>query len=324
MAIPGYVELSRSGEIERRAESLMKRLVRCDLCPRGCGVDRRVGTGFCGIGIKARLAAAVPHRGEEPVLADRASGGIFLSGCNLACLFCQNYQISQVRPPPGIELEPDRLGDHMLRLQAMGCQNINLVSPSHVVPQVLLAIASASRRGLRLPLVWNSNAYEKVEVLRLLEGVVDLYLPDLKYSGDGMARLLSGADRYTAVSRAALLEMKRQVGPLELDERGLARRGLIVRHLVLPHNAGGTPGVLRFLAEHLGPGVAVSLMAQYAPVHRAVGHPVVGRSLTREEYGRAVEWLDRLGLEQGWVQSLEESPDYYRPDFDADHPFEGS
>ncbi len=331
-----YIRLALSGELEWRARSLLERLSPCRLCPRRCGVDRLGGeVGYCGVARRALLARALLHRGEEPAISGtHGSGTVFLGGCNLRCLFCQNHQISRVvrsadgsfvgDGPTGsrlVEVSGEQLADELLNLQLKGCHNINFVSPSHVVPQVLEALANAARRGLRLPIVWNSNGYEEAEVLRALDGVVDVYLPDLKYGGDGMAARLSDARGYVGVSRAALMEMARQVGPLLCDGDGLARRGLIVRHLVLPRGAAGSALCLRFIKDHLPPGVAVSLLAQYAPAAVAYDHPLLGRRLLPGEYARVVKSLEDLELYSGWTQDGEQSPDHYRPDFQAGEPF---
>ncbi len=319
---PTYVELYEVGELQARARRLRDRLATCDLCPRRCGADRNRSVGACGVGRTARVASVVRHHGEEPVISGtRGSGTVFFAGCNLHCVYCQNHQISQGGGETYEALEAVEVAEAMLRLQDEGVHNINFVSPSHVVPQILEALCLAVGRGLRLPIVWNSNAYEDLSVLRELDGVVDVYLPDLKYAGDTMGKRLSGVVGYPSVARAALREMYAQVGPLELDEDGLARRGLIVRHLVLPHNASGTSSNLRFIAE-LGEGVALSLMSQYAPAFRAHGHPLVGRRLKPAEYERAVELVASLGVRHGWVQDLAESPEHYRPDFQDDAPFE--
>lgn len=323
--VPRYVALAENGTLGARVAALSARLGHCDLCPRNCGANRHERAGVCGVAARARLSAAVAHRGEEPVISGtRGSGTLFLGGCNMRCVYCQNHQISQPAGIPVPEVSTEELADAMLRLADEGCHNVNVVSGAHCVPQVLAAIEAAALRGLRLPIVWNSNGYEKVEVLRQLEGVVDIYLPDIKYAGDGMAERLSGVKGYVGVNRDALREMDRQVGPLVVGEDGLAVRGVVVRHLVLPRNAAGSASCLLFVAEHMSPGVAVSLMAQYAPAHKAEGHPIIGRRLTVEEYERAVAALEELDIEVGWVQDLESAPEHYRPDFrKEDHPFEG-
>ncbi len=320
---PGYLALFASGELRRRAERLTARLAACDLCPRLCGVDRRRQVGACGVGAAARLAVAIVHRGEEPPISGtRGAGALFVGGCNLRCSYCQNAQISQ---DPHHALAPAvsaaELAEAMLRLQAAGAHNIDWVSPTHVLPQLVAALELAAARGLRLPLVYNTNGYERVETLRELAGIVDLYLPDFKYWSARAGEKASGVPDYPARAAAAIAEMARQVGPLQCGSDGVARKGLIVRHLVLPGGVSGTPHVLRFVAEALPPGVAVSLMAQYEPLHRAADWPVLSRRLSTAEYERALAALDACGLDTGWVQDLAASPEHYRPDFRLDRPF---
>ncbi|NLG51024.1 MAG: radical SAM protein [Chloroflexi bacterium] len=303
---PGYIALHRAGELHARVQAAMQRLAACNLCPRACGVNRLQGeTGFCRAGLLARVASANVHPWEEPPISGtRGSGTVFLSHCTARCLFCQNYPISQ--QGVGREMTAEQLADAMLRLQKQGCHNINFVTPTHYVPQLLAAVEIAAERGLRIPLLYNTSGYDSVETLRLLEGVIDIYLPDSKYADDEVARQLSGYQDYVQHNRAALLEMRRQVGAeLVLDDKGLARRGMIVRHLVLPHGLSQTPQVLRWIAEHLSPQIHISLMAQYFPAHRAVGHPTLGRRLLAEEYEAALAALDYAGLENGWQQELE-------------------
>lgn len=303
---PGYIALHRAGELHARVQAAMQRLAACNLCPRACGVNRLQGeTGFCRAGLLARVASANVHPWEEPPISGtRGSGTVFLSHCTARCLFCQNYPISQ--QGVGREMTAEQLADAMLRLQKQGCHNINFVTPTHYVPQLLAAVEIAAERGLRIPLLYNTSGYDSVETLRLLEGVIDIYLPDSKYADDEVARQLSGYQDYVQHNRAALLEMRRQVGAeLVLDDKGLARRGMIVRHLVLPHGLSQTLQVLRWIAEHLSPQIHISLMAQYFPAHRAVGHPTLGRRLLAEEYEAALAALDYAGLENGWQQELE-------------------
>ncbi|MBM3187899.1 MAG: radical SAM protein [Chloroflexi bacterium] len=291
--------------MRERAQEARERLRACDLCPRACGVDRLTReVGYCRAGAVARVASWNVHRWEEPPLSGtRGSGTLFFSECTARCLFCQNYPISQLGV--GQEAPPERLAEMMLTLQRRGCHNINLVTPTHYVPQMLEALEIAAGSGLRVPLLYNSSGYESLATLALLEGIVDIYLPDAKYADDDVARRLSGFTDYVRHNHAALGEMKRQVGvDLTLDEEGLAVKGMIVRHLVLPHGLSQTPEVLAWIAAHLSPRVHVSLMAQYFPAHRAVDHPELGRKLTVEEYEEALEAFDRAGLERGWCQEL--------------------
>jgi len=260
------------------------------------------------------VSKALPHFGEEPVLTGTGgSGTIFFAHCSLSCLFCQNYQISQERL--GTPTDDDTLADTMLSLQAKGCHNINLVSAAHFLPMIIRALSKAAARGLSLPLVYNSNGYERPEVLKLLDGIIDIYLPDAKYGDDESARRLSGAQHYTRYNRAALKEMYRQVGPLETDGEGIARRGLIIRHLVLPSGLAGTGAVLQMIRDELGTDVHLSLMGQYFPTYRAHTCGKINRKLTPEEYRTTADLLEQYGFEQGWCQYPEEVEDCFVPDF---------
>lgn len=304
---PSYLELYRCGVLAQRVEAAQAMLAHCTLCPRVCGVNRMAGErGVCRSGAVARVASWNSHRWEEPPISGtRGSGTIFFSGCTATCAFCQNYPISQLGV--GQDTSAAQLASMMLELQRKGCHNINLVTPTHFVPSILAALQLAIPEGLRLPLLYNTSGYDTVETLRLLEGVVDIYLPDAKYADDGVARRVSGYRDYVRHNRAALLEMYRQVGPdLQLDEDGLAVRGMIVRHLVLPGGLSGSDRVAQWLAENLSPGIHMSIMNQYFPAHRAVGHPVLGRKLTDEEYESALEAFVAAGLVNGWQQDCEE------------------
>lgn len=300
---PGYLALHRSGELAERSRRALASLKACRLCPRGCGVDRTAGgRGACRMGVNPVVASWNVHPWEEPPISgSRGSGTIFFSGCTGQCLFCQNYPISQYRY--GNEVSCERLGEMMLELQRRGCHNINFVTPTHFVPQILAAADFAAARGLRIPLVYNTSGYETVETLRLLEGVIDIWLPDAKYADDEVARRLSGFKDYVAHNRAALREIFRQVGDeLILDEAGIARRGMIIRHLVLPDGLAGTADVLRWIATELSPRVHISLMDQYFPAYKAVNDPMLGRKITPEEYDAALAAFEAAGLERGWMQ----------------------
>jgi putative pyruvate formate lyase activating enzyme len=293
------VSLPRA-ELERRAAEAHELLgERCVVCPRGCKVDRRADVaGLCAIGRHAVVASYFPHFGEEDCLrGHRGSGTIFFSGCNLRCVFCQNHDISwQVR---GELVTPERLAGMMLELQAMGCHNINWVTPEHVVPQILEALPLAFERGLDLPIVYNTSAYDSLDSLHLLEGIVDVYMPDFKlWTSEAARRYLKRAD-YPDVARETIIEMNRQVGDLVLDERGMARRGLILRHLIMPGLIEETESILRFVAKELGPRTYVNLMAQYY-VSGKVGedgqYEEIARGIHREEYERALALARELGL----------------------------
>ncbi|MBN1657557.1 MAG: radical SAM protein [Anaerolineae bacterium] len=303
MIEPGYVELYRTGELARRAEAAWAMLARCEMCPHLCRVDRLAGErGVCRMGDLPKVSSWNLHRWEEPpVSGTRGSGTIFFSGCTGRCCFCQNYPISQLGYGDVVSVE--RLGNMMIELQRKGAHNINLVTPTHYLPAILAALRHAVPRGLWLPLVYNTSGYERPEILRLLEGVVDVWLPDAKYADDDVARRLSGFKDYVGHNRAALIEIYRQVSDeLVLDHEGIAHRGMIVRHMVLPNKLAGTEEVLAWIARSLSPNIHVSLMDQYFPAHRAIGDPILGRKITPEEYQAALEAFDAAGLEHGWQQ----------------------
>jgi putative pyruvate formate lyase activating enzyme len=291
-----YLGLVASGELAMRAARAWGRLRSCALCPRRCKVDRLADElGECRIGALARVASAGPHYGEEAPLVGRGgSGTIFFAGCNLACVFCQNYDLSHLCR--GREESPAEIALTMVELQKRGCENINLVSPSHVVPQVLAALVLAAEQGLRLPLVYNTGGYDSLATLRLLDGVVDIYMPDIKYADDRVGERLSGVPDYSRRNRIAVSEMHRQVGDLELDERGVARRGLLIRHLVLPNNLAGTSEVSRFIAAELSADTYVNVMDQYRPAYAADRYEEIARVPSSAEYRAAVEKMLEAGL----------------------------
>lgn len=287
---PAYLDLLESGELARRAELAWHRLQDCDLCARYCHVDRLRGSpgAVCRTGERARVHSFGPHHGEEEPLRGRnGSGTIFFSWCNLRCVFCQNWEISQ--KGLGREVEPAALAAMMLELQAGGCHNINYVSPSHVVAQIIAAVHIAAGRGLHLPLVYNTGGYDSPEALALLDGIIDIYMPDMKYGDSATARSFSKVRDYFELNRAAVKEMHRQVGDLTLDPQGIAQRGLLVRHLVLPENLAGTDRVLRFLAEEISTDTYLNLMDQYHPCYRAQETPPLDRPLRRDEYQAALD-----------------------------------
>lgn len=296
-------------------------LAHCVLCGRRCGIDRLADLrGPCGGGVEPRVARWLAHAGEEPPISGvRGSGTIFFSGCSLRCLFCQNYEISQTRC--GREVSVERLARIMLELEAMGCHNVNLVSPTHYAPQIAIALEEARLRGLSIPVVYNTHGYDSPEALSLMEGKVDIYLPDMKYACDSTAEELSAAPGYVEKNREALTRMFAQVGFLEEDpESGLARKGMLVRILVLPGGLAGVKESLAWLAGKFSPAIAVSLMAQYAPLHRALGRPPLDRRLSPAEYEEAVETAEALGFENLWIQDASAS-EVGIPDFSAENPF---
>lgn len=293
-----YQELYKTGELQCRVEQALAMLESCHICPRGCGVNRlKDEIGECRAGREAMISSFGPHFGEEaPLVGRRGSGTIFFTNCNLRCIFCQNYQISQLGE--GYAVKKEELAAMMLSVQNMGCHNVNLVSPTHVVPQILEALELAVANGLTIPLVYNTGGYDSVKTLKLLDGVVDIYMPDMKYSDAKTALELSGIKSYPAVNRAAIKEMHRQVGVLEIDEAGIAGRGLLVRHLVLPQGLAGTNDVVRFLAQQVSTETYLNVMAQYRPCHKASQVPQLTRPITREEFAEAVELAHSYGLQR--------------------------
>jgi putative pyruvate formate lyase activating enzyme len=292
---PAYIRALQRSQLRAAAEKAGAALTCCTLCPRQCRVDRTAGeTGFCNTGARARVASYSAHFGEEePLVGRRGSGTIFFSHCNLLCNFCQNFEISH--QGEGWEVDDRQLADMMLELQAMGCHNINFVTPSHVVPQILAALIPAAEGGLDIPLVFNSGGYDRVETLKLLEGVVDIYMPDFKFWDGAVAEQLCQAPDYPQVARAAIVEMHRQAGDLSVSGEGLARRGLLVRHLVLPRGLAGTREIMRFLATRVSTGTYVNIMPQYRPCGRAHEVPALRAPLSSGDFEEAL----RQALEEG-------------------------
>ena len=291
--------------LNNRIEAAYQLLEACRVCPRECGVNRLKNDklGFCRSGLNPVISSASPHHGEEPPLSGtKGSGTIFFTNCNLRCLYCQNYPISQLGN--GAERTPGELACQMLWLQEQGCHNLNLVTPTHFMPQILKALGIARDRGFNLPIVYNTSGYEAVESLRLLDGIVDIYLPDMRYSDDKAALKYSIAPHYPEINRAAVKEMYRQVGNLAFDENGIAKRGIIIRHLVLPNGLSGTESIMKFLAEEISRDVYISLMSQYFPAYKANEHKELSRRTTAAEYNDACRIMEKYGLENGWVQEL--------------------
>jgi len=294
---PAYRALLSSGELARRVEVAYRHLEDCDLCARYCHMNRRqtIKGAVCRTGERAIVNSFGPHHGEEnPLRGWHGSGTIFFSWCSLRCVFCQNWEISQ--KGIGREVEPAQLAEMMLQLQAQGCHNINLVTPSHVVAQIIAAVEIAAHQGLNLPLVYNTGGYDSPEALALLDGIIDIYMPDMKYSDSKLARRYSKVRNYVEVNFAAVKEMHRQVGDLQLDANGIAQRGLLVRHLVLPANIAGTDKVLAFLAEEISTNTYLNLMDQYYPCYRADDYPLLARPITRAEYDQALHLAQHYGL----------------------------
>jgi len=294
--VPAYVETRKKGLLQEKIRQAEKNLYACRLCPRACGVDRVSDeTGVCQTGKQAIVSSFNPHFGEEsPLVGKNGSGTIFFAGCNLLCLFCQNFDISH--HGEGVVFTTEQLADAMVSLQDRGCPNINFVTPSHVVPQILAAVDKAVDQGLQIPLVYNSGGYDKTETLAILKGVFDIYMPDFKFWDPQVAADLCGAPDYPEVARAAFREMHRQVGDLVLNDQGVAERGLLIRHLVLPEGLAGTRDVMRFLARELSTNSYVNIMAQYRPCGRASEVPALGRSITDEEYQEALDAAAQEGI----------------------------
>jgi putative pyruvate formate lyase activating enzyme len=298
---PSYLALSESGELERRADEAFGLLNSCTVCPRDCGIDRiRNERGYCGGGVLPKVASYGPHFGEEPPLVGRhGSGTIFLSNCNMRCVFCQNIEISQLSY--GKEICCEELAAMMLSLQQRSCHNINFVSPSHFVPQIIRATAIAAKKGLSIPLVYNTGTYDSIHTLRLLDGIIDVYMPDAKYGRDEIARILSDAPGYTGIMQTAILEMQRQASDLVIDD-GIAIRGLIIRHLVLPDDLADSDRVMRFISGQVSPDAYVNVMDQYRPcgkISEQIDHPYrdsLSRGITEDEYRYAFECARKYGL----------------------------
>jgi putative pyruvate formate lyase activating enzyme len=293
---PSYIKLHNSGELSGRVKTLKSIYESCHLCPRDCRVDRTKGQlGRCQASDRVKVSSAYPHFGEEsPLVGKHGSGTIFFSNCGLRCIYCQNYTISI--EGEGVEIADRRLAESMISLQKMGCHNINLVTPTHYVPNIVSALEIAIQRGLQIPLVYNTGGYEKLDVLQLLDGIIDIYMPDCKYMDPKHAAMYSdGAYNYPHYVKLALKEMFRQVGDLVI-EKGIARKGLIIRHLVLPNRIAGTEQFLQFVAENLSKTTYLNIMRQYRPEYKAVEYPEIARQLKRKEYSEALQWAKKYGL----------------------------
>jgi len=295
---PAYLQLHRTGELKIRAKELYVTMESCELCPRRCGVNRLDGdSGFCSTpGATLVLSAAQPHFGEEkPLVGNGGSGTIFLTHCNLRCVFCQNWEIAQLGR--GAKSNIGALARVMLKLQRHGCHNINLVTPTHYSAHILKALDIAAGKGLRLPIVYNTSGWERLEILKFMDGIVDIYLPDFKYwESDMSAKYSSGAESYPEITSAAILEMHRQVGVAHPARDGIMQRGLMIRHLVMPNNTGGSERIMAWIAEKLPKDTYVNIMAQYNPRFKAFDYPELSRRITRQEYKNAVKKAEAMGL----------------------------
>ena len=324
-----FLKLWKTGQLKKRVEKLEKLLESCTICPKDCGNNRlKDEIAACYSGRLPIVSSYTAHFGEEPVLSGtNGAGNIFFGNCNLRCVYCQNYQISQTwKEQKKNEITHERLAEMMLELQAKGCHNIGFVSPTHFVPQMARAILIAAENGLKLPIVYNTNAYDSVEVLRLLDGIVDIYLPDLKYAENDAGFTFSKVRGYKDFARKAIKEMFRQTGDkLIYDENGILQKGLVIRLLVLPNDLAGIEENLRWIRDELSPKVAISLMAQYYATNKAATderYILLSRRISEGEWFSAIEILEELGMEEGFMQEYESASHYYRPDFtDAEKPF---
>ncbi len=323
---PSYLKLYRSGELKRRAEALKRRLASCDICPWECHVNRLQNErGFCYSGYLPIVSAVCDHHGEEPAISGtKGTGAIFFGNCNMRCVYCQNYYISQDSAQQASkEMDFHTLAESMIYLQdKLGCHNISFISPSHFVPQLVRAVLEAVSMGLKVPIVYNTSAYDSVASLKALDGIVDIYLPDLRYACDTWAEKFSGVSDYVVRARQAILEMYRQVGDnLVLNDSGLALRGLIIRHLILPSGLAGSRNSLNWLVQEISPKVTVSIMSQYYPTYQACWIPELCRKVSASEYSEVLKLIVELGLENGWIQEMNAAENYL-PHFERNgHPF---
>jgi putative pyruvate formate lyase activating enzyme len=296
-------------------EYYLEELINCKLCPRNCGINRYEKVGYCKSGVEIRAARAFLHRWEEPCISgEKGSGAVFFTNCNLDCVFCQNYKISH--GGHGREITVDRLPDIFIELQEKGAHNINLVTPTHYIPQIREAIIKAKKIGLNLPIVYNSNAYENVEALMSLEGLIDIYLPDLKYFGNKLSIKYSKAPGYFKNASGAVLEMFRQVGVPVFDANGIMKRGLMIRHLMLPGGLFDSKKILDWVLEKLPRSVYFNIMCQYTPLNRACEYPEINKKLNRKHYEALVDYAISNGLESGFIQEFESANEEYVPEFD--------
>lgn len=315
---PNYIKLFESGELEKRLKVCEKILEACVSCPRNCLVDRTNGElGICRSYNLPIVSSYTPHFGEEPVLSGtNGAGNIFFGNCNLRCVFCQNYIISQnYKTEQNNEVTHERLAEIMLELQSKNCHNIGLVSPTHFSASILPAIYLAIKNGLKIPIIYNTNGYDSLEMLKLYEDVADIYLPDFKYGENYAGRKYSKVKDYFDKTKIAIKEMFRQVGHELIYENGVVVRGLIIRHLILPNGLAETENIFKFIAEELDSRIHISLMAQYYPTNKARNDILINRKISYPEYARAIELLDKYGLENGWIQEMDSS-DNYRPFFE--------
>jgi putative pyruvate formate lyase activating enzyme len=294
---PSYLNFGKK-ELEKRVEKLFKILENCEICPRKCHVDRLKGEkGYCQLGYLPMVSAYHPHFGEETPLVGRyGSGTIFMTSCNLSCVYCQNYEISQLRI--GEEVSFERLAEMMIELQNLGCHNINFVTPTPQVPAILKSLEIAIEKGLKIPLVYNTSSYDSLNVLKLLDGIIDIYLPDARYSDNKIALKYSNAPNYFEIMKAAIKEMHRQVGDLIVNEEGIAIRGLIIRHLVLPNGLAGSEKIFEFIAKEISKNTFINIMDQYWPAYKAHQYPELSRRITKEEFQEVINLAKKFGLKR--------------------------
>ncbi|MDI6758921.1 MAG: radical SAM protein [Candidatus Omnitrophota bacterium] len=299
---PSYLKSFQNGSLDKIIEKTFKLLESCSICPRRCGVNRlKNEKGFCKTGLKPMVYSYMTHRGEEPAISGtQGSGTIFFSHCNMACVYCQNYEFSQ--EGKGREVGLKELARFMLELQRLNCHNINLVTSTHVMPQILGALKIAIEGGLKIPLVYNTGGYELPQIIKLLDGIIDIYLPDMRYADEEQANKYSHAPDYRKHNQESVKQMQSQVGVAKIDEEGIIKRGLIIRHLVLPYNIAGTEKIMEFIAQNLSKETYVSLMSQYHPCYKAAGIEDLSRRITYEEYESAQTVLEKAGLYNGWIQ----------------------
>lgn len=302
MHYPSYLESYHSGNLNQVIAKTFKLLESCCICPRKCKVNRLKGeSGFCKTGLLPRVCSFMPHQGEEPPISGtKGSGTIFFSHCNMACVYCQNYEFSQLGQ--GREVDFGELAQFMLELQKMGCHNINLVTPTHVMPQILKALEIAIPQGLKIPLVYNTGGYELPQIIKCLCGIIDIYLADMRYADSDMAITYSSAPEYPKYNQASVKEMHRQVGIADIDDCGIIKRGLVIRHLVIPNCVCGTDKIMRFIRDEVSQDTYISLMSQYLPYYKASGFPEISRRLIYREYEDAKQIMQKYGLDNGWTQ----------------------
>ena len=290
-----YRLLLDKGELEERVQQAYTLMKNCQLCPHLCRINRDQKKGICSAGTTAMVSSYGPHFGEEaPLVGTNGSGTIFFAFCNMKCVFCQNYEISW--GGEGELVSPHELAEIMLHLQGQGCHNVNLVTPTHFVPQIVEAVFIAAKIGLNVPLVYNCGGYERIETLKVLDGIIDIYMPDAKYNNSEIAKMLSGVTEYPQVIKLALKEMHRQVGDLQVDHRGIAIRGLIIRHLVLPRGLAGTKDIMTFIAEEISPKTFVNIMKQYRPEYKAFEYEDINRPISTKEFQEALSFAEAAGL----------------------------